>query len=185
MPIIVTFDIERPTSLELNRLRSAFERLGWEHLGNTAYRYPKLHQPNVVEDWFNHVVPALMLLRAFGVHLLADGRKLDKFTIDVQSSTGYDPLTAIGAPPLTADDVNYSQPSRSLTRPATSGNCGLAFRTANRPPTNFLNKRGYLMSPQPRIVTRHRERLLKLQVSQQCNTPCRRLVTIGGWGDIK
>ncbi len=42
MPITVTFDIERPTPLELNRLRSMFLRFGWEHLGNTAYRYPKL-----------------------------------------------------------------------------------------------------------------------------------------------
>lgn len=112
MPITVTFDIERPTSLELNRLRSAFERLGWEHLGNTAYRYPQLHQHNAVEDWFNHIVPALMLLRAFAVHLLADGRALDKFSIDVQSSTGYDPVTGVGTPPLAADDVSYSPPSR-------------------------------------------------------------------------
>ena len=111
MPITVTFDIERPTSLELNRIRSAFERLGWEHLGNTAYRYPKLHEFDVVEDWFNHVIPALMLLRAFAVHLLADGRSLKKFSIDVQSSTGYNPLTVVGTPPLDADNISFSQPS--------------------------------------------------------------------------
>lgn len=112
MPITVTFDIVRPTPLELNRLRCAFERLGWEHLGNTAYRYPQLHQHNAVEDWFNHVIPALMLLRTFAVHLLADGRSLDKFSIDVQSSTGHDPVTSVGTPPLAADDVSYSLPSR-------------------------------------------------------------------------
>src|SRR5436190_24093719 len=104
MPITVTFDIDRPTPLELNRLRSAFERLGWEHLGNTAYRYPKLHQHDLVEDWFNHVVPALMLLRAFAVHLLGDGRSLKKFSLDVQSSTGHNPVTAVGTPPVVADD---------------------------------------------------------------------------------
>jgi hypothetical protein len=97
----------------LNRLRSAFERLGWEHLGNTAYRYPKLHQYDTVEDWFNHVVPALMLLRVFAIHLLADGRKLDKFSIDVQSSTGYNPVSGVGTPPLGADDLGYFQPSES------------------------------------------------------------------------
>ena len=113
MPIIVTFDINRPTSLELNRLRGAFERLGWEHLGNTAYRYPKLHQPNAVEDWFNHVIPALMLLRSFAVSLLASERSLDKFSIDVQSSTGYDPTTGIGTPPAVADWIAYSQPTSS------------------------------------------------------------------------
>ena len=85
MPVTVTFDIVRPSSLELNRLRSAFERLGWEHLGNTAYRYPHLDEHDAVEDWFNHVVPALMLLRVFAVHLLADGRSLRKFSLAVLS----------------------------------------------------------------------------------------------------
>jgi hypothetical protein len=112
MPITVTFDIERPTPLELNRLRSAFERLGWEHLGNTAYRYAKLDQHDAVEDWFNHVVPALVLLRAFAVHLLSSGRSLKKFSLDTQSSTGYDPLTRVGTPPVEADDIGYAQPSR-------------------------------------------------------------------------
>src|SRR3954453_11682387 len=113
MPITVTFDIDRPTPLQLNRLRSAFQRLGWEHLGNTASGYPKLHEHDAVEDWFNHVVPALMLLRAFAVHLLADGRRLDKFSIDVQSTTGHDPTTGVGTPPLPADDIRFSQPSES------------------------------------------------------------------------
>jgi hypothetical protein len=110
MPVTVTFDIERPTPLELNRLRSMFLRFGWEHLGNTAYRYPKLHETDAVEDWFNHVVPALMLLRSFAVSLLADGRSLKKFSLDVQSSTGYNPLTGVGTPPLSARDVRLVQP---------------------------------------------------------------------------
>lgn len=110
MPITVTFDIERPTPLELNRLRSAFTRLGWEHLGNTAYRYPLLHKYDAVEDWFNHVVPALMLLRSFAVSLLADGRSLKKFSLDVQSSTGFNPVTSVGTPPLAAADIAYVQP---------------------------------------------------------------------------
>ncbi len=112
MPITVTFDIERPTPLELNRLRSAFLRLGWEHLGNTAYRYPQLHEHAAVEDWFNHVLPALMLLRAFAVGLLVDGRSLKKFSLDVQSSTGYDPVTGVGSPPLAADDIDFELPLR-------------------------------------------------------------------------
>ena len=110
MPVTVTFDIERPTPLELNRLRSMFLRFGWEHLGNTAYRYPKLHETDAVEDWFNHVIPALMLLRSFGVRLLADGRSLKKFSLDVQSSTGHNPLTGVGAQPLSAIDVTLVQP---------------------------------------------------------------------------
>ena len=109
MPIIVTFDTAGPTSLELNRIRSVFERLGWDHLGNTAFRYPKLGDP-AVEDWFNHVVPALMLLRAFARHAATTGRNIRKFSIDVQSSTGFNPVTNVGAPPLPANQITYYQP---------------------------------------------------------------------------
>jgi hypothetical protein len=112
MPIIVTFDVSGPTPAELNRIRGFFERLGWEHLGNTAYRYPKLHGQHPTEDWFNHVIPALMLLRAFARHAAESGRNINKFSIDVQSSTGFNPLTNIGTLPLPADQIAYSQPSR-------------------------------------------------------------------------
>lgn len=113
MPITITFDIDKPTSSELSRIRSFFDRLGWEHLGNTAYRYPKLHGQHPAEDWFNHVIPALMLLRAFARHAAVTGRNIRKFSIDVQSSTGHNPLTNVGAPPLPAGRITYSQPSRS------------------------------------------------------------------------
>jgi hypothetical protein len=113
VPITVTFDIERPTPGELNRIRGLFERLGWERLGNTAYRYPRLEGQQPPEDWFNHVIPALMLLRAFARHAAATGRNINKFSIDVQSSTGFNPGTGVGTPPLPAVAITYSQPSRS------------------------------------------------------------------------
>jgi hypothetical protein len=113
VPITVTFDIHQPTPQELNRIRGFFERLGWEHLGNTAYRYPKLHGQHPTEDWFNHVLPALMLLRAFARHAAATGRNIRKFSIDVQSSTGFNPVTNVGTLPLPAAQITYSQPSRS------------------------------------------------------------------------
>lgn len=112
MPIVVTFDVERPTPDELNRVRGVFERLGWERLGNTAYRYPKLHEYGVVEDWFNHVVPALMLLRAFAVFATGTGRKVTKFSIDAHSSTGYNPVTDVGTLPLPGPDVPFTEPSK-------------------------------------------------------------------------
>lgn len=121
MPKTVTFDLTSPTPAELNRIRGFFERLGWEHLGNTAYRYPALHSQAATEDWFNHVIPALMLLRAFARHALRTGRNISKFSIDVQSSTGFDPLTGTGAPPLPADQIPFVQPSRA----------GLAFGRRN------------------------------------------------------
>jgi hypothetical protein len=113
MPITVTFDLIKPTSAELNRICGFFERLGWEHLGNTADRYPKLHGEHPTEDWFNHVIPALMLLRAFARHAATTGRDIAKFSIDVQSSTGLNPLTKIGTPPLPAGQITYSSPSRA------------------------------------------------------------------------
>src|SRR5437899_9164287 len=103
VPITLTFDIRSPTSQELNRIRGLFEQLGWEHLGNTAYRYPKLHGQHPTEDWFNHVIQALTMLRAFARHAAATGRNIRKFSIDVQSSTGFDPVTNVGAPPLPAN----------------------------------------------------------------------------------
>lgn len=72
MPVVVTFDLKNPSSSSLNRIRGFFERLGWERLGNTAYRYPKLHGQHPTEDWFNHVIPALMLLRSFCALCAAD-----------------------------------------------------------------------------------------------------------------
>jgi hypothetical protein len=112
VPITVTFDIVRPTPAELHRIRGFFERLGWEHLGNTAYRYPTLDNTQPTEDWFNHIIPALMLLRAFARHAAATGRDLRIFSLDVQSSTGFNPLTNVGTPPLPAAQITYSQPSR-------------------------------------------------------------------------
>src|SRR4051812_48664133 len=100
MPITVTLDVSRPTSAELHRIRGFFERLGWEHLGNTAYRYPKLDTQHAPEDWFNHVIPALMLLRTFARHAAATGRNIHSFSIDVQSSTGFNPNTNAGTQPL-------------------------------------------------------------------------------------
>jgi hypothetical protein len=111
VPVIVTFDVERPTPAELNRVRGLFERLGWEHLGNTAYRYPKLHEHDAVEDWFNHVIPALMLLRAFARHLAETQRSITKFSIDVQSSTGFNPVTGVGTLPLPGSDIPFTRPS--------------------------------------------------------------------------
>jgi len=42
VPVIVTFDVEGAQPPEHNRIQSLFERLGWEALGGTAYRYPRL-----------------------------------------------------------------------------------------------------------------------------------------------
>lgn len=97
MPIVFTFDIEAALPIERNRIQSFFERLGWENIGGSSYRYPRLgtdDQP--VEDWFNHVIPALMLFRAY---ILNSGRRLNRCTLDTQTSTGYNRNSRFGKPP--------------------------------------------------------------------------------------
>jgi hypothetical protein len=103
MPVLLTYDLEGAGPAEFNRLQSMFERLGWEKLGGSSYRYPRLGttgQP--VEDWLNHVVPALMLFRTFVIKSSSD---LRQFTLDVQSSSGYQKSTNFGSAPLSGSDM--------------------------------------------------------------------------------
>ena len=106
MPVLLTYDLEGAAPAEFNRLQSMFERLGWEKLGGSSYRYPRLgttDQP--VEDWLNHVVPALMLFRTFAIKSPSE---LRQFTLDVQSSAGYQKSTAFGSPPLSGTDMKLA-----------------------------------------------------------------------------
>lgn len=100
MPITVTFDIEQRSIADNNdraRIIACFERLGWERVGGSAWRYPRLGTENVSEDWFNHVVPALMYLRSLVSHA---GMDMYNFTIDAHSEAGHRGRahTALGEP---------------------------------------------------------------------------------------
>lgn len=106
MAVVLTFDLRAAPPNFHNRIQSAFERLGWENLGGSAYRYPKLgtvDQP--VEDWFNHVVPALMVFRSA---VLKNNVNVTKFTLDVVSSSGWSAATAYGNPPRRPNDPNFA-----------------------------------------------------------------------------
>jgi hypothetical protein len=107
MPIVITFDISGALPGEHNRIQSFFTRLGWENLGGSSYRYPKLGTAEPVEDWFNHVIPALMLFRSY---VRSSGRELTKFTIDAQSSSGFSSEGNFGSPPLPASEVQMYSP---------------------------------------------------------------------------
>lgn len=101
MPIVFTYDLAQAKANTHNRIQSLFERLGWEGLGGSAFRYPRLgtdDQP--VEDWLNHVIPALMLFR---LYCLQNPGLLKKCTLDAQSSSGFNPVTQFGNPPLSGD----------------------------------------------------------------------------------
>ncbi len=109
MPVIVTFDLTDYNANDHGRLRTMFERFGWENLGGTSYRYPRLgtdDQP--VEDWLNHVVPALMMFRAYLTN--HPEVTLTRFTIDTNSSAGYNPATNFGSPPLHGEEAAHYEP---------------------------------------------------------------------------
>ncbi len=45
MPVTITFDIEDASVKDVNdrgRIYAAFQRLGWENIGGSAWRYPAL-----------------------------------------------------------------------------------------------------------------------------------------------
>ena len=89
MPITVTFDIDDATVLDGNdrtRILTCFTRFGWERVGGSAWRYPALGTENVSEDWFNHVIPALMYLRSLACHA---NLNVYNFTIDAHSEAGH------------------------------------------------------------------------------------------------
>lgn len=89
MPITITFDIETASVTDTNdrnRIYAAFERLGWENTGGSAWRYPALGSDNPSEDWFNHVVPALMYFRSMVEHA---GLNVTTFTVDAHSEAGF------------------------------------------------------------------------------------------------
>lgn len=89
MPITLTYDFEDETVLDANdrtRITACFQRLGWENIGGSAWRYPALGTENVSEDWFNHVIPALMYFRSLVEHA---GINAYNFTIDAHSEAGH------------------------------------------------------------------------------------------------
>lgn len=107
MPVVITFDIAGATPTHHNQIQSLFERFGWENLGGTSYRYPPLTKVQPIEDWFNHVVPALMLFRAYSLK----HKVIRKFSLDVQSSTGFNPETVAGTAPVEGRDILLCKPS--------------------------------------------------------------------------
>jgi hypothetical protein len=110
MPVNFFFKLKdaRPDQKQIGVL---FERLGWERLDAASFRYPRLTDESgevSLEDWFNHVVPALMLFRSYVVtHRLV----VEKISLDAFTSTGYRREPEVGNPPLAADQVKLYQPN--------------------------------------------------------------------------
>ena len=112
MPIVFSYDLQDAPPIEHNRLASMFERLGWQSLGGSSFRYPALGSSQPTEDWFNHVVPALALFRSY---VLKSKRTVSKFSLDASSSTGFNPSApggGYGSSPALGASVTLYNPSR-------------------------------------------------------------------------
>ena len=111
MSVHFDFDLTGAAPSERNLIQSFFERFGWQHTGGSSYSYPRQGSQSdnlAEEDWFNHVIPALMLFRAY---IVDSGRELPKFTLNVQSSTSRDMSSGLGTPPLRGNDIELHEPS--------------------------------------------------------------------------
>jgi hypothetical protein len=110
VPVTLSFDIQGASPNQRNRLQSMFERFGWQDLDGSSYRYPTLEETPYAEDWFNHVIPALMLFRTY---VLESGMPLTKLSLDVQSSTGYFPSKKFGTAPKASSDIKFYKPTKT------------------------------------------------------------------------
>jgi hypothetical protein len=112
MSVVFTFDVSGAALVGgqdvRNRVQTAFQRLGWQHLGGTAYRYPRFGAEHTTEDWLNHVVPALMLFRTL---IQTNNINLVKYTLDIQSSTGFDGNVPVGSAALPAAGIPLYDPN--------------------------------------------------------------------------
>ncbi len=89
MPVTFNFDVEQASILDANdrtRIQVAFLRLGWEHIGGSAWRYPRIDADPISEDWMNHVIPALMYFRSLVEH---SGMVVTKFSLDAHSEAAF------------------------------------------------------------------------------------------------
>lgn len=106
MPVMLSYNLDGATPPQHNHIQSMFERLGWQNVGGSCYRFPALSVPmDQPEDWFNSVVPALMLFRAYVLH---NGLNVSKFSLDAQSSTGHDAGAGVGSAIAAAATANFA-----------------------------------------------------------------------------
>jgi hypothetical protein len=86
MPITLSYDLQDVDTNQRSYVRSTLERFGWLRLGGSVFRYKGRAQEDgeVIEDWLNDVVPALMYVRSY---VLSIGGKFRFLTIDAMSTS--------------------------------------------------------------------------------------------------
>lgn len=87
MPIMFSYNFTGAAPADNNKVQCVLERLGWERVGSSSYRYPPLNARAAPEDWFNRVIPGLMFFRAYALKN-RDRIAVELFSIDAQTSTG-------------------------------------------------------------------------------------------------
>lgn len=115
MPVTFSYELDKPGPAQ-QQIDAFFERLGWERVGADSYRYPSLDAEDATatpEDWFNHIVPALMLFRCY---VLSHRLIVKAITLDAHSSTGYRRERSIGAPPQAAEYIKLREPLSAAGR---------------------------------------------------------------------
>lgn len=82
------------------------------HIGGSAWRYPALGADNPSEDWFNHVVPALMYFRSISVHA---GWDVTNLTLDAHSEAEFrSGNPPVGAPIKASTDIEMYPPGNGV-----------------------------------------------------------------------
>jgi hypothetical protein len=84
MPITLSYDLTDLNGNQRSYIRSALERFHWRRLGGSVFRYQGVDDGHggLIEDWLNHVAPALMFLRSY---IDKNGVSLRVLTIDAHS----------------------------------------------------------------------------------------------------
>lgn len=124
MPVTVTYDLANATTNQRTYFRSMLERFHWHRIGGSVFRYDGEPQVDGTreEDWLNHVVPALMFLRAYALN---NGITLRFFTLDASSVAFVDhsdPDVLLGRQPQTGPDLPLTQPTNAQSSEQTIRN---------------------------------------------------------------
>lgn len=107
MPITVSFDIRdtRNNTDDRRKINLAFERCGFEHIGGSTWRFPKLGEPDDQADFMNY---GLLALDYFKTLVAARGIQVPKLIVQVHFEVAYNCQAA--APFLKGADLSLDLP---------------------------------------------------------------------------
>ncbi|MCL4743272.1 MAG: hypothetical protein KJZ54_13840 [Phycisphaerales bacterium] len=114
MPVTVTYDLADADGNQRNYIRSMFERFHWRRLGGSVLRYEGEQLADGAtgeEDWFNHVAPALMFMRAY---CLRHNITIRFFTLDASGVAHIDhsdPALPLGTQPQAGASLSFADPT--------------------------------------------------------------------------